>query len=89
MYTHTDISAYSNVYAVRLLYVMNSVNHPLTAIAMAMSDSVTVSIGDETSGVFIVICLVSADVRSYKESQTKLNPIIHPEEKKYYMEEIV
>jgi len=48
---------------------------------MAMSDSVTVSIGDETSGVFIVICLVRADVRSYKESKTKLNHIIHPEQK--------
>ena len=39
--------------------------HMLTAIAMAMSDSVTVSIGLLTNGVLSVIFLVSADVRSY------------------------
>lgn len=38
----------------------------LTAMAMAMLASVTVSIGDETKGVFMVICLVSAEVRSWK-----------------------
>lgn len=36
----------------------------LTAIAMAMLASVTVSMGEEMKGVFMVICLVSADVRS-------------------------
>ena len=36
----------------------------LTAIAMAMDDSVTVSIGLLTNGVFSVSFLVSADVRS-------------------------
>lgn len=39
----------------------------LTAMAMAMLASVTVSIGDETKGVFMVICLVSAEVRSWKK----------------------
>lgn len=33
---------------------------------MAILASVTVSIGDETKGVFMVICLVSAEVRSCK-----------------------
>lgn len=41
----------------------------LTAMAMAMEDSVTVSIGDEMRGVFRVIFLVNADVRSFKISQ--------------------
>lgn len=41
----------------------------LTAIAMAMLASVTVSMGEETKGVFIVICLVSADVRSWVEDK--------------------
>lgn len=36
----------------------------LTAMAMAMDDSVTVSMGDEMRGVFRVIFLVNADVRS-------------------------
>lgn len=36
----------------------------LTAMAMAMADSVTVSMGEEIRGVFSVIFLVSADVRS-------------------------
>lgn len=36
----------------------------LTAMAMAMDDSVTVSMGDEIRGVFRVIFLVSAEVRS-------------------------
>lgn len=38
----------------------------LTAIAMAMADSVTVSMGEEMRGVFSVIFLVSAEVRSLK-----------------------
>lgn len=38
----------------------------LTAMAMAMLASVTVSIGEETSGVFRVILLVSAEVRSWR-----------------------
>ncbi len=33
--------------------------------AIAMADSVTVSMGEEMRGVFSVIFLVSADVRSY------------------------
>ena len=36
----------------------------LTAIAIAIADSVTVSMGEEMRGVFNVIFLVSADVRS-------------------------
>lgn len=36
----------------------------LTAIAMAIPASVTVSMGEETSGVFSVIFLVRAEVRS-------------------------
>lgn len=36
----------------------------LTAMAMAIDDSVTVSMGDEIRGVFRVIFLVSAEVRS-------------------------
>lgn len=50
--------------------VESCVSHSLTAIAIAMPDSVTVSMGVETSGVFSVICLVSAEVRSYSESQS-------------------
>lgn len=42
---------------------------PLTAIAMAIPDSVTVSMGEDTSGVFRVICLVRADVKSYNENK--------------------
>lgn len=34
---------------------------------MAIPDSLTVSMGEDTSGVFRVICLVRADVRSYKD----------------------
>lgn len=40
--------------------------------AMAILASVTVSIGDETKGVFIVICLVSAEVRSCKKQKTSI-----------------
>lgn len=36
----------------------------LTAIAMAMSDSVTVSIGEDTNGAFRVIIFVNLHVRS-------------------------
>lgn len=36
----------------------------LTAMAIAMDDSVTVSIGDDIRGVFRVIFLVNAEVRS-------------------------
>lgn len=38
----------------------------ITAIAIAISDSVTVSMGDETSGAWSDIFLVNADVRSCK-----------------------
>jgi len=41
---------------------MKKINH--TAIAMAICDSVTVSMGDETRGARSVILLVRADVRS-------------------------
>lgn len=37
--------------------------------AMAMDDSVTVSMGDEMRGVFRVIFLVNADVRSFKKKK--------------------
>lgn len=43
----------------------------LTAMAMAMDDSVTVSMGDEMRGVFSVIFLVNADVRSYRNEKEK------------------
>lgn len=39
----------------------------LTAIPMAIWDSVTVSIGDETTGPFNVIFFVNADVRSWNK----------------------
>lgn len=39
--------------------------------AMAMLASVTVSIGEETKGVFMVICLVSAEVRSWTKIRRK------------------
>lgn len=45
----------------------------LTAIAMAMDDSVTVSMGDEMRGVFRVIFFVNADVRSYNEVHLESN----------------
>lgn len=41
----------------------------LTAIAIAISDSVTVSIGDDTRGAFKVIFLVKADVSSCNQLQ--------------------
>ena len=40
----------------------------LTASAMAMADSVTVSMGLLMKGVLIVSCLVRADVRSYEQT---------------------
>lgn len=46
-----------------------SAKRRLTAIAIAMADSVTVSMGEEMRGVFNVIFLVSADVRSWEESR--------------------
>lgn len=48
----------------------------LTAIAMAMADSVTVSMGEEIRGVFSVIFLVSADVRSYENEGENNKKII-------------
>lgn len=42
-----------------------------TAMAMAIEDSVTVSIGDEIKGVFSVIFLVSAEVRSCNQDHRK------------------
>lgn len=45
-----------------LLYI--KIQRFLTAIAMAMADSVTVSMGEEMRGVFKVIFLVRAEVRS-------------------------
>lgn len=44
----------------------------LTAIAMAMADSVTVSMGEEMRGVFSVIFLVSADVKSFQKKKKKI-----------------
>lgn len=40
----------------------------LTAMAIAMLASETVSMGEDTKGVFMVICLVSAEVRSWKKN---------------------
>ena len=45
-------------------WICTQVSQPLTAIAIAISDSVTVSIGDDTSGAFRLIFLVRAEVRS-------------------------
>lgn len=68
--------SYQNQSCVRLGQEMQ-LNFPpkwqLTAIAMAIADSVTVSMGEEIRGVFSVIFLVSADVRSLeKEGQNQI-----------------
>lgn len=68
--------SYQNQSCVRLGQEMQ-LNFPpkrqLTAIAMAMADSVTVSMGEEIRGVFRVIFLVSADVRSLEnEGQNQI-----------------
>uniref|UniRef100_A0A6B0U9R3 Putative secreted protein n=1 Tax=Ixodes ricinus TaxID=34613 RepID=A0A6B0U9R3_IXORI len=47
---------------------------PQRAIAIAISDSVTVSIGDETSGAWRVMFLVSFDVRSTSSALKSMNP---------------
>lgn len=53
-----------------LLHYFNSLAKQLfTAIAIAMADSVTVSIGEEMRGVFNVIFLVSADVKSFRRQK--------------------
>lgn len=44
----------------------------LTAIAMAMLASETVSMGEEMKGVFMVICLVSAEVRSWTKDTRRM-----------------
>ena len=41
--------------------------------AMAMADSVTVSMGEEMRGVFRVIFLVRADVRSWRGREATMN----------------
>lgn len=46
----------------------------LTAIAMAISDSVTVSMGDETSGAFRMIFLVNGELRSTSSAVKSMNP---------------
>lgn len=43
----------------------------LTAMAIAIPDSVTVSMGEDTRGVFKEICLVRADVRSCEKRDPK------------------
>lgn len=64
----------ASVCASKSVGVMNLVKMKckLTAMAMARLASVTVSMGDETKGVFMVICLVSAEVRSCKKQKTSL-----------------
>lgn len=44
-------------------------NEVHTATEMAISDSVTVSIGEETNGALSVIFLVRADVKSYQQEK--------------------
>lgn len=44
--------------------------------AMAMLASVTVSIGEDTKGVFMVICLVSAEVRSWRKNMNAFTQLI-------------
>lgn len=46
----------------------------LTAIATAISDSVTVSIGDDTNGARTDICLVNGDVRSTSSAVKSMKP---------------
>lgn len=46
----------------------------LTAMAMAMSDSVTVSIGLETNGAFKVILRVSCEVNRTSSAVKSMNP---------------
>lgn len=48
--------------------------YQLTAIAIAMSDSVTVSIGDDTNGARNEIDLVNGDVRSTSSAVKSMNP---------------
>lgn len=59
-----------------LLYI--KIQRFLTAIAMAMADSVTVSMGEEMRGVFKVIFLVRAEVRSWKTEKLKFDITVHP-----------
>lgn len=44
----------------------------LTAMAMARLASVTVSMGEEMKGVFMVICLVSAEVKSWTKDVRRI-----------------
>lgn len=46
----------------------------LTAIAIAISDSVTVSIGDDTSGARNEIFLVNGDAKSTSSAAKSMNP---------------
>ena len=50
--------------------ILSSSQSGLTAIEMAISDSVTVSIGEETSGDLRDIFLVSAEVRSCQQGHS-------------------
>ena len=64
MMNHTDSSTQliDNSYQYKF---QHRCKYQLTATEMAISDSVTVSIGEETRGAFNVIFFVSADVRSF------------------------
>ena len=66
--THTTCSHYTHTHSICSHYTHTThtthTPHVLTVIAMAMLDSVTVSIGLLTNGVLGVIFLVSAEVRS-------------------------
>lgn len=46
----------------------------LTAIEIAISDSVTVSMGEETNGAFIAIFFVSCEVRSTSSAVKSIYP---------------
>lgn len=68
-------SFYDNVYCLRLR--LNCLSYGwklLTAIATAISDSVTVSIGDDTNGARNDICLVNGDVRSTSSAVKSMKP---------------
>lgn len=61
----------------------------LTAIAMAMEDSVTVSMGDEIRGVFRVIFLVRAEVRSWEQEVDNVTLTSHYRDEKKVTTKII
>lgn len=54
------------------MYRKKIVKNVLTAMAMAMSASVTVSMGDETNGAFRVMPLVSGELRQTSSAEKSM-----------------